>query len=153
MRSFCAAFLPQAAFPLPEVQRGINAFALGCRARFSACTVKVMWTGTWHSVKVEGAGAHYFWNNEGCDIITQHSDTTEPQLVYKAYGGSGIGYNSDVSLLLTLAYLVVVLTLGCLLSHSTYLLTYLVLIRCVRWWGIAFSAHQCSSGGLCTLNL
>ena len=33
-------------------------------------------------------------NTEGCDIITQHSDTTEPQLVYQAYGGSGIGYNS-----------------------------------------------------------
>ena len=55
-----------------------------------------MWTGTWHSAKVEGAGAHYFWNAEGCDIITQHSDTTEPQLVYQAYGGSGIGYNSDM---------------------------------------------------------
>ena len=63
----CADLLclfPQAAYPLPEVQRGINAFALGCRARFPACTVKVMWTGTWHSVKVEGAGAHYFWNTE-----------------------------------------------------------------------------------------
>ena len=85
-----------AAYPLPEVQRGINAFVLGCRARFPACTVKVMWTGTWHSSKVEGASAHYFWNVEGCDIITQHSDSTEPQLVYQAYGGLGIGYNSDM---------------------------------------------------------
>ena len=34
-----------AAFPVPEVQRGINAFALGCRARFPACTVKVKHAG------------------------------------------------------------------------------------------------------------
>eukprot|EP00966_Prymnesium_polylepis_P055438 1282140-Prymnesium_polylepis.2 len=30
-----------AAFPIPEVQRGINAFALGCKARYSGCIVKV----------------------------------------------------------------------------------------------------------------
>ena len=90
----CVAYI--AAYPIPEVQRGINAFTLGCRARFADCTVKVVWTGTWHSAKVEGAAAHFLWNAEGCDLVTQHSDTTEPQLVYKAYGGLGIGYNSDM---------------------------------------------------------
>ena len=31
-----------------------------------------------------------------CDIITQHSDTLAPQIVYKNYGGVGIGYNSNM---------------------------------------------------------
>eukprot|EP00966_Prymnesium_polylepis_P148563 3432072-Prymnesium_polylepis.1 len=90
----CVGYI--AAYPIPEVQRGINAFAKGCRSRFAGCTVKVLWLGTWHSVKVEGAAARYFWNVAQCDIITQHSDTTEPQLVYKAYGGLGVGYNSGI---------------------------------------------------------
>ena len=83
-----------AAYPLPEVQRGINAFAIGCRARFASCVVKVLWMGTWHSAKVEGAAAHFFWHQESCDIITQHSDTTEPQKVYSAYGGRGAATSS-----------------------------------------------------------
>eukprot|EP00966_Prymnesium_polylepis_P334113 7389507-Prymnesium_polylepis.1 len=33
---------------------------------------------------------------DGCDLITQHSDTIAPQLVYKDYGGAGIGYNSNM---------------------------------------------------------
>jgi hypothetical protein len=90
----CVAYI--AAYPIAEVQRGINAFTLGCRARFPDCTVKVVWTGTWHSAEVEGAAAHYFWNVEQCDLITQHSDTSEPQRVFSAYGGVGIGYNSDM---------------------------------------------------------
>ena len=92
--TLCVAYI--AAFPIPEVQRGINAFTLGCRSVFAACQVKVVWVGTWHSAEIETAAAHFFWQMERCDIITQHSDTTEPQLVYKAYGGSGIGYNSDM---------------------------------------------------------
>ena len=30
-----------AAYPIPEVQRGINAFALGCKSRYPGCIVKV----------------------------------------------------------------------------------------------------------------
>ena len=79
MQVLCVAYI--AAFPLPEVQRGINAFALGCKSRFSACVVKVAWVGTWHSVPVETAAARFFWNHERCELITQHSDTKEPQVV------------------------------------------------------------------------
>jgi basic membrane lipoprotein Med (substrate-binding protein (PBP1-ABC) superfamily) len=35
-----------AAYPIPEVQRGINAFTLGCKSRFPGCVVKVRITGT-----------------------------------------------------------------------------------------------------------
>ena len=35
----CVGYL--AALPLPEVQRGINAFAKGCKERFAGCVVKV----------------------------------------------------------------------------------------------------------------
>jgi hypothetical protein len=92
--SNCVAYI--AAYPIAEVQRGINAFTLGCRARFPECVVKVVWTGTWHSPAVEGAAAHFFWNVEQCDLMTQHSDTIQPQLVFNTYGGGGIGYNSNM---------------------------------------------------------
>eukprot|EP00966_Prymnesium_polylepis_P176393 4083243-Prymnesium_polylepis.1 len=64
--------------------------------RFRRCVVKVLWSGTWHSKTIEPAAARFFWNVEACPLITQHSDSREPQVVYKDYGGAGIGYNSDM---------------------------------------------------------
>ena len=90
--SSCVGFI--APFPLPEVQRHINAFALGCRLRHTTCIVKVVFTGSWHSAEVEGGAASFLWHEEGCDIITQGTDTAAAQIVYKELGGLGIGYNS-----------------------------------------------------------
>ena len=36
-----------AAFPIPEVIRGINAFTLGVREANPEATVRVVWTNTW----------------------------------------------------------------------------------------------------------
>ncbi len=36
-----------AAYRIPEVVRGINAFLLGCRSVLPSCEVKVMWISTW----------------------------------------------------------------------------------------------------------
>ncbi|MFZ9355339.1 MAG: BMP family ABC transporter substrate-binding protein, partial [Ilumatobacteraceae bacterium] len=46
-----------AAFPIPEVLRGINAFTLGARSVNPAATVQVAWTSTWYDPAVEKEAA------------------------------------------------------------------------------------------------
>ena len=46
-----------AAFPIPEVIRGINAFTLGVRHVNPDATVKVVWTNTWYDPQKERAAA------------------------------------------------------------------------------------------------
>ena len=85
-----------AAFPIPEVVRGINAFTLGVRAANPDATVKVVWTNTWFDpVKEKEAAVALL--DEGCDVIAQHQDTTEPQKAAEERGLWGVGYDSDMS--------------------------------------------------------
>jgi len=75
-----------AAFPIDEVFRGINAFALGCRSVNAECNVKVVWTGTWHGPWIEHAAATKLWVQDNARIVCQHSDTTDPQFVFAKNG-------------------------------------------------------------------
>lgn len=85
-----------AAFPIPEVIRGINAFALGVRAANPNATVQVVWTQTWFDpVKEKEAAVALL--DAGCDIIAQHQDTTEPQKAAQERGALSIGYDSDMA--------------------------------------------------------
>jgi len=85
-----------AAFPIPEVVRGINAFTLGVRAANPDATVKVVWTNTWFDpVKEKEAAVALL--DEGCDVIAQHQDTPEPQKAAEERGLWGVGYDSDMS--------------------------------------------------------
>ena len=84
-----------AAFPIPEVVRGINAFALGVRTANPEATVHVVWTQTWFDpVKEKEAAVALL--DEGCDVIAQHQDTTEPQKAAQERGVVSIGYDSDM---------------------------------------------------------
>lgn len=83
-----------AAFPIPEVIRGINAFTLGVRSVNPDATVSVVWTNTWFDPVVEREAAMALLD-EGVDVIAQHQDTTEPQKAAEEAGAMGIGYNSD----------------------------------------------------------
>jgi basic membrane protein A and related proteins len=67
-----------AAFPIPEVIRGINAFTLGVRTANPDATVTVVWTNTWFGPPEEKEAAEALLD-QGCDVIAQHQDTTEPQ--------------------------------------------------------------------------
>ncbi|HJO32575.1 MAG TPA: BMP family ABC transporter substrate-binding protein, partial [Anaerolineales bacterium] len=67
-----------AAFPIPEVIRGINAFTLGVREVNPAAEVRVVWTNTWFGPPEEKEAADALLA-AGADIIAQHQDTTEPQ--------------------------------------------------------------------------
>ena len=91
--STCVGYI--AAFPIPEVMRGINAFSLRCRRAFASCVVKVIWTGSWHAPAAEASAAHFIHHEGACDGLAQHSDTPTSQAAFAQFDGFGIGYNSD----------------------------------------------------------
>ncbi len=85
-----------AAYPIPEVIRGINAFALGVREANPKAEVRVVWTNTWFGPPQEKEAAEALLD-QGADIIAQHQDTTEPQKAAQERGALSVGYDSDMS--------------------------------------------------------
>jgi len=84
-----------AAFPIPEVVRGINAFTLGVRSVNPTATVQVQFTSTWYDPGLEGQAAQVLID-AGVDVITQHQDSTATIERAKDAGIYAIGYNSDL---------------------------------------------------------
>jgi basic membrane protein A len=93
-----------AAFPIPEVIRGINAFTLGVQSVNPGATVEVIWTSTWYDPAVEKQGAIELLN-KGCDVIAQHQDTTAPQIAAQEREAFAVGYNVSTPDAAPLAYL------------------------------------------------
>ena len=85
-----------AAFPIPEVIRGINAFTLGARSVNPEAEVRVVWTNTWFDPPKEKEAAEALLA-AGADVMAQHQDTTEPQKAAADAGGVSLSYNSDMS--------------------------------------------------------
>lgn len=85
-----------AAMEIPEVIRGINAFALGVQSVNPNATVEVMWTHDWvDSAKEKQAAIALL--DKGCDVIAQHQDSVAPQEAARERGVWGIGYHTDMS--------------------------------------------------------
>lgn len=82
-----------AAFSIPEVVRGINAFTLGVKAVNPDATVDVVWTHTWYDPAKEKEAALSLLDI-GCDVIAQHQDTAGPQQAAEERGAFAIGYNT-----------------------------------------------------------
>lgn len=85
-----------AAFPIPEVVRGINAFTLGVRSVNPNATVKVVWTNTWYDPAKEKDAAKSLLD-VGVDLIAMHQDTPGPLQAAEEKGVFAVGYNSDMS--------------------------------------------------------
>ena len=85
-----------AAFPIPEVIRGINAFSLGVKEANPDAEVRVVWTNTWFDPPQEKEAAEALVSI-GADVIAQHQDTTEPQKAAADAGGLSISYNTEMS--------------------------------------------------------
>lgn len=85
-----------AAFPIPEVIRGINAFALGARSVNPDVKVRVVWTKTWYDPATEKEAAKSLLD-VGADVITQHQDSPAAQEAAQERGVYSVGYNSDMS--------------------------------------------------------
>jgi basic membrane protein A and related proteins len=85
-----------AAFPIPEVIRGINAFTLGAQSVNPAVQVRVVWTKTWYDPATEKEAAKSLLD-VGADVITQHQDSPAAQEAAEERGAYSIGYDSDMS--------------------------------------------------------
>lgn len=81
-----------AAFPIPEVIRGINAYTLGARSVNPDATVQVVWTNTWFNMDVEKAAAETLLA-AGVDVMAQHQDSPAAITASEAAGAFAVGYD------------------------------------------------------------
>jgi len=85
-----------AAYPIPEVIGGADAFALGIKTVNPEAQVLVKYTNTWYDPTIERQAAEALLD-AGCDVIGQHQDTTMPQKAAQDRGVWGCGYNADMT--------------------------------------------------------
>jgi len=85
-----------AAFPIPEVLRGINAFTLGAQEVNPDAEVQVVWTSTWFDPPKEGTAAESLLD-AGADVIAMHQDSAAPGQAAEAAGAGWVGYNTDMT--------------------------------------------------------
>lgn len=83
-----------AAFPYTEIKIGVDAFTLGVRSVNENAQVKVVYTNAWVDAANEKAAAEALLA-QGCDIITQHCDTTGPEIAAQEAGAYAIPYDLD----------------------------------------------------------
>lgn len=83
-----------AAFPIPEVIRGINAFALGAQSVNPNAVVKVVWSNTWFDPGVERSAAESLLS-VNCDVLAMHQDSPAPLQAAEKAGKFCMGYNTD----------------------------------------------------------
>ncbi len=85
-----------AAFPIPEVLQGINAFTLGARSVNPKAEVRVIWVNSWYDPGKEREAALTLLS-QNADIVTQHTDSTAVVQAAEEKGKYAFGYHSDMS--------------------------------------------------------
>ena len=85
-----------AAMPIPEVVRGINAFALGARSVNPKAEIRVVWTGEWYDPVAEKEAAKKLIDM-GADIIAQHQDSPGALEMAQQRGVYSIGSNVNMA--------------------------------------------------------
>src|SRR5512143_2061688 len=85
-----------AAFPIPEVVMGINAFARGMRSVNPKAEVKVIWVTSWYDPGREREAAETLVS-QGADVLTHHTDSTATVQAAEAKKVYAIAYHSDMS--------------------------------------------------------
>ena len=83
-----------AAFPIPEVVMGINAFTLGMRSVDPKAEVRVVWTNSWFDPGKEREGAMALIA-QGADMLTHDTDSTAVNQAAEEKGVKVFCYNSD----------------------------------------------------------
>ena len=84
-----------AAFPIPEVLQGINAFTMGMRSVNPKAETKVVWVNSWYDPGRERDAANTLIN-QGADVLTHHTDSTAVVTAAEEKGRWSIGYHSDM---------------------------------------------------------
>jgi basic membrane protein A and related proteins len=85
-----------AAFPIPEVVMGINAFARGMRSVNPKAEVKVVWVNSWFDPGRESEAANTLIS-QGADVLTHHTDSTAVVQAAENKKIYAVGYHSDMS--------------------------------------------------------
>jgi simple sugar transport system substrate-binding protein len=85
-----------AAFPIPEVVMGINAFARGMRSVNPKAEVKVIWVNSWFDPGRESEASSTLVS-QGADVLTHHTDSTAAVQTAEAKKVYAIAYHSDMS--------------------------------------------------------
>ena len=84
-----------AAFPIPEVIRGINSFARGLRSVNPKASIAVIWVNSWYD-PVKEADAAKVHIAEGADILAQHTDSPAMLQIAEKEGVHGFGQSTDM---------------------------------------------------------
>lgn len=84
-----------AAFPFAEVISGYTAFYLGAKSVNPEVTMDIMYTNSWNDPTVESQVAKALIE-KGCDVVSQHSDSTAPATTAEDNGVWQVGYNNDM---------------------------------------------------------
>ncbi|MEJ8734131.1 BMP family ABC transporter substrate-binding protein [Ruminococcus sp. AF18-22] len=84
-----------AAFPFAEVISGYTAFYLGAKSVNPDVTMDIMYTNSWNDPTVESQVAKALIER-GCDVVSQHSDSTAPATTAEENGVWQVGYNNDM---------------------------------------------------------
>ena len=85
-----------AAFPIPEVLQGINAFTRGARSVNPKAEVRVIWTSSWYDPGKEREAASTLIS-QGADVLTHHTDSTAVVQTAEEKGKYAFSYHSDMS--------------------------------------------------------
>jgi simple sugar transport system substrate-binding protein len=85
-----------APFPIPEMVRSINAFALGARSVNPKAEVRVVWVNSWYDPGKEREAAEALIA-QGVDVVAQQTDSAAPVQVAEKAGVWAIGQASDMS--------------------------------------------------------
>ena len=86
-----------AAFPVPEVIRGINAFTLGVRSVRPDAIVRVRYCGSWTEDAPAGTACSELVDRHPIDVVTVHTNSLQPLREAERRGVWSIGYNKDNS--------------------------------------------------------
>jgi basic membrane protein A and related proteins len=84
-----------AAFPIPEVLQGINAFTRGMRSVDPKSEVKVIWVNSWFDPGKERDAAITLMG-QGADVVTHHTDSTAVVQAAEEKGKYAVAYHSDM---------------------------------------------------------
>jgi basic membrane protein A len=84
------------AFPIPEVIRHANAFALGAQTAHPGAKVHLVWTNSWFDPAKEKKAAQSLIAN-GADVIGQNVDSPAAGQYAESQGVPWVGYDSDAS--------------------------------------------------------
>ena len=82
--------------PIPEVVQGLNAFMLGMRSVNPEARLKFVLINSWYDPPKEGDAAKALMD-QGCDILTQHTDSPAPLQAAAARGIKGFGQSTDMA--------------------------------------------------------